>query len=124
MIGIEPFLKQIIEVDAACRLWHPPLALPNNIHPRLVLADWLEEHGEVGSAELIRVRAERDTMPLCTRFDAREVFKCQHKRRPAVCKRREELNGAIARLEQHGTRTVREMVNDYVCNYYRSEYYL
>jgi len=39
------------------------LAHPDDDGPRLVYADWLEEHGEQERAEFIRVQCELATVP-------------------------------------------------------------
>jgi uncharacterized protein (TIGR02996 family) len=46
------------------------LAHPDDDAPRLVFADWLEEHGDSARAELIRVQVERARLPS---WDARQV---------------------------------------------------
>ena len=46
------------------------LAHPDEDAPRLVLADWLEEHGEDARAEFIRVQIERARLPA---WDAHQV---------------------------------------------------
>jgi uncharacterized protein (TIGR02996 family) len=46
------------------------LANPDDDAPRLVFADWLEEHGESDRAEFIRVQIERTRSP---HWDARQV---------------------------------------------------
>jgi uncharacterized protein (TIGR02996 family) len=46
------------------------LARPDDDTPRLIFADWLEEHGEDARAELIRVQIESARLP---EWDARQV---------------------------------------------------
>ncbi len=46
------------------------LAHPDDDAPRLVFADWLEEHGEDARAEFIRVQIERARLPV---WDAQQV---------------------------------------------------
>src|SRR5947209_2048638 len=38
-------------------------ANPDDATPRLVFADWLEEHGETDFAKFIRLEIERDRLP-------------------------------------------------------------
>ncbi|MEN0066574.1 MAG: TIGR02996 domain-containing protein [Myxococcota bacterium] len=44
-------------------LWQAVQAAPDDDHPRLVLADWLEEQGEVERAAFIRVQVARAALP-------------------------------------------------------------
>jgi uncharacterized protein (TIGR02996 family) len=46
------------------------LAHPDDDTPRLIFADWLDEHGDSARAEFIRVQVERATLPA---WDARQV---------------------------------------------------
>jgi uncharacterized protein (TIGR02996 family) len=46
------------------------LAHPDDNTPRLIFADWLDEHGDSARAEFIRVQVERATLP---KWDARQV---------------------------------------------------
>ncbi|MGL6094513.1 MAG: TIGR02996 domain-containing protein [Fimbriiglobus sp.] len=50
MLDREPFL-------------HAIFAAPADDVPRLVFADWLDEHGDAAWAELIRVSCERHRLP-------------------------------------------------------------
>src|SRR5262245_26763055 len=43
-------------------------AAPDDDAPRLVYADWLEEHGETPHAELIRAQCALDRMPVPEQF--------------------------------------------------------
>jgi uncharacterized protein (TIGR02996 family) len=45
-------------------------AEPDDDTPRLIYADWLEEHGDADRAEFIRVQIERTSLP---KWDARQV---------------------------------------------------
>jgi uncharacterized protein (TIGR02996 family) len=46
------------------------IAHPDDDAPRLIFADWLEEHGEIARAEFLRVQIERARLP---EWDARQV---------------------------------------------------
>src|SRR5579885_46194 len=42
------------------------LAAPDDDAPRLIYADWLDEHGEPARAEFIRVQCEKDRAQPCS----------------------------------------------------------
>ena len=57
--------------DSAARgFFEDILAHPDDNAPRLIFADWLDEHGDGARAEFIRVQVERATLPA---WDARQV---------------------------------------------------
>src|SRR5215468_4094431 len=62
--------------DEQRALWSAILANPLDDTPRLVYADWLQEHGEEERAEFIRVQIELETFG----FDRRKG----RKQRPAL----------------------------------------
>ena len=53
------------------------LAEPDDDTPRLIYADWLEEHGDPNRADFIRVQIEHARLP---RWDARQVRLQLHER--------------------------------------------
>lgn len=70
------------------------LEFPDDDAPRLVYADWLEEHGDAEQAEFIRVQIELATLP-------------PHERRTSLGKRAREL---LARNEADWVRPIRAHV--------------
>src|SRR5438874_13842040 len=51
------------EVSAADAFLRAILDNPDDDLPRLIYADWLDEHGEAARAEFIRVQIERARLP-------------------------------------------------------------
>lgn len=52
------------------------LAAPDDDLPRLVYADWLDEHGEGERAEFIRIQCAWNTRPLCPNDKAHSTDEC------------------------------------------------
>ena len=47
-------------------LWRGVMAAPDDGLPKLVLADWFDEHGEPEMAQALRWMAENGKMPFCS----------------------------------------------------------
>src|SRR4051794_586533 len=72
--------------DEQSALWAAIRANPDDDTPRLVYADWLQEHGDEDRAELIRVQCELARLPGDRRVG--------RKRRPVLVAREAELLAA------------------------------